>query len=82
MNGSYSSLIPVSLRDLFAFFSLHFRQAATTFIQMDFPPLDFGTMWSTVVACLEQYAHSWLSRLNTPLREYLGEPPAFASVLT
>src|SRR5262249_36145360 len=49
--------------------ALQSGQAATQFVQLDVPPCDRGTTWSTVIrsqpGCAPQYWHVWWSRLAT-----------------
>ena len=67
--GVKRSFQPISSGVRFPFTLLHERQHATRLVHEFWPPRLRGSTWSTVFAPSPQYAHRFLSRRSTPLRE-------------
>jgi hypothetical protein len=75
---SLRSRMPDSLMVRLPFLSLHALQQATQLRYELSPPIDFGIMWSTVVAAPPQYAQRCLSRSSTARLENLSANLLFA----
>ena len=54
---------PVSVSSLLPFFTLHGRQAQTTFSHVDFPPREIGTTWSSDSSEDENFFPQYWQRL-------------------